>query len=253
MQKLVVKSKSGRYKKGIWITSLLAIFIVVITGMVLLEVRWKPRLSQKIKDGVYHRSFELYKLDFKEISFNFFTASATLHQVSLTPDTTVYNKFKAMSVAPANTYQIRLEKLHLNGISFLTAYFKRVIDIKTIILEHPLIDIRHYAIMPLPEVLKNEPTLYQMISNRIRSVDVKAIKLVDAEFDYIDGETSKSIHSAKHLNISLNDFLVDSLSQYDTTRHFYAKEIDFARSGNKLLSREKLDTIKSIVLPTFSK
>lgn len=202
-------------------------------------------LSQKLKDGVYNRSFRLYKLDFSDISFNLLTGSIALHDVSLVPDTSVYNQLKKLRVAPANIFEVKLKRLQLSRVALLTAYFKRKVEIKAMVLENPSINMIHYKVEKLPKAFEEEePTLYELISNRVKSIDIGAIKVLDADFDYINGDNFKKIHSVKHLSINVNDFLLDSVSQFDTTRYYYAKDIGFELTGYKSISKDKMYTIK---------
>ncbi|MBB5440170.1 hypothetical protein HDC92_003870 [Pedobacter sp. AK017] len=237
--------KSGKNKVWKWIAGILAVLIIAGTGTALyLNAKWKPILSQKLKDAVVNRSYKLYKLDFNDISFNLLTGSAALHEVSLSPDTAVYRQLQALGLAPANIFQVKLKKLQLNRIALLTAYFKRKIEMNAVILEKPSINMIHYQVKKRPELEKEAPTLYEMISNRVRSVDVKAIRIIDADFDYINGESSKKMHSVKHLSIQVKHFLLDSLSQFDTTRYCYAKDIGFELTGYRALSKDKMYTMK---------
>jgi hypothetical protein len=240
------QAQAGKRTWWKWIGGILAILIVIGVGLGLyLNARWKPILSQKLKDGVYNRSFNLYKLDFKDISINLLTGSIELQDVSLVPDTSVYNQFRKLRVAPANIFEVKLERLQLNRVALLTAYFKREVEIKSIVLENPSINVTHYKVEKLPEELeKEDQTFYDLISNRVKSIDVKRIKIIDADFDYINGDNLKKIHSVKHLSINVNDFLLDSVSQFDTTRYYYAKDIGFELTGYKSISKDKMYTIK---------
>lgn len=244
MQIFVYKNESGKYRPRKWLIVLLVLLIIGIAGVLVLMARWKPILSQKLKDGVYNRSMHLYKLDFKDISFNLLTGSVALHEVSLIPDTAVYNQFKALRVAPSNIFQVKLKKLQFNRVALLTAYFKREIEAKSIILDNPSINMIHYQVKKLPDTIMEDKTLYQLISSRIGSIAIKTIKINDADFDYINGENSTKIHSVKHLSLHVNDFLVDSVSQFDTTRYYYAKDIGFELTGYKSISKDKMYTMK---------
>jgi len=244
MQIFIYKNDSGKYRLRKWVIAVLGLFFIGIVCFFVLMARWKPILSQKLKEGVYNRSFHLYKLDFKDISINVLTGSIALHEVSLIPDTSVHNQLKMLRVAPANLFQVTLRKLELNRVALLTAYFKREILIKSIILDNPSINMFHYKVKKLPEGIVEDKTLYQLISNRVKAIDVKAIKIIDADFDYINGDNDKKIHSVKHLSINVNDFLVDSISQFDTTRYYYAKDIGFELTGYKFISKDKMYTMK---------
>lgn len=244
MQLFVYKNKSGRYRLRKWVIAVLALLLLIGAGVAFLIARWEPILSKKLKDGVYNRSFHLYKLDFKDMTFNLLTGSSSLHDVSLTPDTAVYNQLKAMKIAPANIFQVKVKKLQINRIALLTAYFKREIEIKSIILNNPSINLIHYKVEKRSDDGKDKPTLYELISNQVRSLNVKTIKIIDADFDYISGENSKTLNSIKHLNVSVNDLLVDSLSMSDTIRFYYAKNIGFELTGYSSVSKDKMYTMK---------
>lgn len=244
MQLFVYKNESGKYRLRKWVIAVLAFLLLVGAGIAFLIARWKPILSQKLKDGVYNRSFHLYRLDFKDMSIHLFSGSASLHEVSLIPDTSVYSQLKATKLAPVNLFQIKVQELQINRIALLTAYFKREIEIKSIVLNNPSINLIHYKVEKGPDDDKEKRTLYELISNRVKSIDVKAIKIIDADFDYINGANAKTLNSVKHLSINVNDFLVDSLSGSDTARFYYAKDIGFALTGYRSISKDKMYTMK---------
>lgn len=238
-------NRTRKYKIWKWIAGILVVLIMIGTGAALyLSAKWKPVLTKKLKDGVYNRSFHLYKLDFTDISFNLLTGSAALHDVSLTPDTAVYNQLRDIRMAPANIFQVKLKKLQLSRVALLTAYFKRKIEMNAIVLAHPSINMIHYNVEKRPEAVGKDPTLYELIANRVKSIDVKAIKILDADFEYVNGETSKTLNSVKHLSVNVKDFLVDSLSQFDSTRFYYAKDIGFELIGYRSVSKDKMYTMK---------
>ncbi|MEQ7798535.1 hypothetical protein ABDJ41_01880 [Pedobacter sp. ASV1-7] len=244
MNRFIYKNNSGKYRLKKWIIVLLVLILIGSAGFFLLMLRWKPMISQKLKDGVYNRSFHLYKLDFEDISINVLTGTVALHEVSLIPDTSVYNQLKELRVAPPNLFQVKLKKMQLNRVALLTAYFKRDVEIKSIIMDNPSINMTHYTVKKLPVEIEEDKTLYELISNRVKSINVKAIKIIDADFDYINGDNGRKMHAVKHLSINVDDFRLDSVSQFDTTRFYYAKDIGVTLTGYKSLSKDKMYTIK---------
>lgn len=255
MQRFIYKNNSGKHRLKYWVIALLILVFIGLIGLLLLMFRWKPMISQKLKDGVYNRSFNLYKLDFEDLSMNVLTGTVALHDVSLTPDTAVYNQLKELRVAPANIFQIKLKKLQLNRVALLTAYFKRNVEIKSIIMDNPSINMVHYTVKKPPVEINEDQTLYELISNRVKSIGVKNIKIINADFDYINGDNGNKMHAVKNLSINVDDFLLDSVSQFDTSRFYYAKDIQFRLIGYKSLSKDKMYTIKvdTISSSTFRK
>lgn len=223
---------------------MLVLLVLLSAGIIFLIARWEPILSEKLKKVVYNSSYHLYKLDFKDMTFNVLTGSASLHEVTLSPDTAVFAKLRALNLAPANLFQVKAKSLELNRIGLLTAYFKRKITIGSILLNNPSLNLTHYQVKKSPVDEMDKPTLYELISDHIKHLNVKAFKIIDADFDYINGENAKKLHSVKHLDINVDDFLVDSTSMTDSARFYYAKDINFQLTGYRSLSKDKMYTMK---------
>jgi hypothetical protein len=239
------EKKTGKYKILKWIAGILGTLIILVgIAAVYLSAKWKPLLTEKITEGVRNGSKGLYTIKFEDIHLNLITGSATLDRVSLIPDTGTYNSLRANKLAPANLFELKLEKLNINRVGILTAYFKKKVELNSIILDHPSINILHFDVPKKPDTVKEDKTLYEQTSKTLKSIHVKAIKVVDADLDYLNGETGKALNSVKHLDITVSDFLVDSLSQYDTTRFYNTKDISFVLKGYKSTGKDKMYTTK---------
>lgn len=237
--------KPGKYKILKWIAGILGALVLLMgIAAIYLSAKWKPLLTEKITEGVRNGSKGLYTIKFEDIHLNLITGSASLDRVSLIPDTGIYNSLRANNLAPANLFELKLEKLNINRVGVLTAYFKKKVELNSIILDHPSINVLHFDVPKKPDTVKEEKTLYEQISKTLKSIHVKAIKIVDADLDYLNGETGKALNSVKHLDITASDFLVDSLSQYDTTRFYNTKDISFVLKGYKSTGKDKMYTIK---------
>lgn len=241
----MAQEKAGKYRLLKWIGSILGVIILIIGGAALyFGAKWKPLLTEKIKDGVYNGSQKLYRVDFKDIHLNLITGSAILDSVTLIPDTTVFNQLKGLNLAPANLFQIKLARLQISRVGVFTAYFKKRISMSSIVMDRPSINILHYNVVKKTDTAADERSLYQLMSKTLKSIHVKVIKIVDADFDYINGATSKPLNSIRHLNINIKDLLIDSLSKFDTTRFYYTKDIGFELTGYKSTGKDKMYTMK---------
>lgn len=238
---MLKNQKSKRIFK--WIGAIVLALIIIIGGLsIYLSAKWKPLLTQKIKESVYQGSDHLYKIDFKNIHLNLVSGTAVLDSISLYPDSAVFAKLKTIKKAPTHLFRVRLAHLKINRVSILTAYFKQKIDVSTIILDHPSIDMVYNKVPKPIDALKDERTLYQQISKSLKSISVNDIKIIDADFDYYNG--LKKLNSVKHLSINVKNVLIDSAAQFDTTRVFHSKDIAFALSGYSALSKDKMYTTK---------
>lgn len=239
-------NKHNKNKFWIWIGSIFGILVLIVAfGAMFLSARWKPILTEKIKAGVYNGSHHLYRIDFKSINLNVITGSLALRDVTLTPDTAVFDSLKKKQLAPAHTFELKLKKLQISRVGILTAYFKKRIDVKEILLQKPSINMIFNKVTRKPDSIKDEKSLYEQISKTFKSVHVKSIKIVDADFDYINKTAAKKTkNSIKHLDININDFLLDSLSGSDTTRFYYTKDASFQIAGYKSVTKDKMYSMK---------
>jgi hypothetical protein len=242
----MIKKSLGLRKIIKWIVIVIISLIVILAGIsVYFSIRWKPVLTKKIKETVYNGSKQLYRINFKDIHLNLFTGSITVDSILLAPDTAVYNARKKLGTAPTHLFQVKLEKLRLRRIGILTVYFKKKIEMTDIILEHPSINMIYNKVYKKPDTSADTRTLYQRISKTLKSVHIKGIKIEDADFDYVSGETGRVLNSVRHLDVHVKDFLLDAGSEADTTRFYYTKDVSFELAGYHSLSKDKMYTMKA--------
>ncbi|SEA21977.1 AsmA family protein [Pedobacter hartonius] len=241
----MVNKRPGTRKVWKWIGGIIIVLIAVIASIsIYFSIRWKPVLTQKIKDVVYNGSSHLYHINFKDVHLNIVTGSVTVDSILLAPDTAVFNALKKLGTAPTHLFQVKLEKLELRRISILTIYFKRKIEMNDIILEHPSINMIYHKVYKKPTPVKERRSLYERISRTLKSVHIKGVKIEDADFDYVSGATGSVLNSVKNLNVHVKDILIDAHSRTDTGRFYYTKDISFEMAGYHSLSKNKMYTMK---------
>ncbi|RZL49610.1 MAG: hypothetical protein EOO93_23980, partial [Pedobacter sp.] len=237
------KSFYHKRKFWYWVGGILgAIVLILSLGAIILSAKWKPLLTEKIKEGVTNASNGLYKVSFKDIHLNLLTGTAVIDSISLMPDTSVFEELKVTKEAPTHLFRIKLAHLKISRVGVLTAYFKKKVDLSAIILDHPSIDMVYHKVPKRPDTAKDERTLYQQISKSLKSVSIGQIKVVDADFDYYNGK--KKLNQIKHLSINVKDILIDSAAQFDTTRVFHSKNIGFELLGYTSETKDRLYTLK---------
>lgn len=241
----MIKQASGISKIWKWLAGIIVVILVIAAGVsVYFSIRWKPVLREKIKEVVYKGSRHLYRIDFKDIHLNILTGSVTVDSILLAPDTAVFNQRKKMGTAPTHLFRIKLEKLELRRMGILTVYFKKKIEMDDIILNHPSINMTYNKVLKRPDTSTDKRSLYQRISKTLKSVHIKGIKIENADFNYVSGETGLILNSVVHLNLKVKDFLLDPHSAEDPKRFYYTKDVSFELAGYHSLSKNKLYTMK---------
>lgn len=93
---------------------------------------------------------------------------------------------------------------------------------------------------------KDEVNLYELIQKEFLSVSISYFMLEDAQlnlFRSLTDETGRQ--ELKNIKLGLEDFLLDSASSIDTSRIFYAKNIDFSASEYELTLGDNFHRIKA--------
>ncbi len=229
-----------------WLAVLLgALILLLVVASIYVNAKWKPVLTEKLKEAVYNGSSRLYKLDFKDVHVNLVNGNLTLDSILLIPDSSVYDSLKLAKEAPAHIFEVKVAKLQLSRVGILTAYFKKHIKVNTLLLENPSINMLYSRVSKKQDTVAVKKTLYELISKDIKLIQVKNIKVVDADFDYYNKSVSKqALNSVKKLNIIINDFLIDSVAENDTSRYFYSKNFSYNLVNYTSISKDKMYQIK---------
>jgi FtsZ-binding cell division protein ZapB len=217
--------KKYRLWRNLLIFFLTTAFLVVLTG-ILLARYWNPILVSTLKKTVHTSTSGLYRIDFSKMSINLFTGNIYFKDFKLIPDTTVYRKLRLIDKAPPYLYEISVSDIRFKRIHPWKIYEEHALDISEIQINKP--DIKVISKFQKRDdtsgsVLKNP---YELIRNLIPSVQVNLIQLNDIHFTYVQERLWISESNEVEVKqIRVEELRIDSMAQFDTSRPFYAKDI----------------------------
>jgi len=91
----------------------------------------------------------------------------------------------------------------------------------------------------------DEFNLNDLIKNEFSGITIQDFKLENAQVKFFRSQTdSTNQQELKNITFNLNDFRLDSISQMDTSRVFYAKNIDFSASEYELTLGDNIHRIR---------
>ncbi|WP_276348618.1 hypothetical protein [Daejeonella sp. JGW-45] len=220
--------KSSGIKKWKWLVSILLISCILITSSAIyLNYRWKPVLTSRIKNAVETSTNGLYSIDFENIRTNMVTGRISVENIVFLPDTSIFDKMSADSLAPRHLYKVEVNELILKRVHPWKIYFNGILEMGSVVIDKPKLEIiftnskRNKATVK-PDVR----TAWQRLAPYLRSLKVKDITFQDADFQYVDkSESPARITNLRGLTIKVSDLLIDSLSQYDKSRLYHTKDI----------------------------
>jgi hypothetical protein len=208
------------------------ISLVVLAGAVLVSLIFlllinsilEPIAERKLKNAVYTASDGIYRLNIGHFALHLFSGNAELEDISLIPDTQLFRKRQQTGQAPAELITLRIKEIRIIDAHPFRYLFKKQADIGSIRLKDP-----EGTLSQFREAKKSSApakTIYQKISDKIQRISVGQIGLEDIRLIYRDLSGSKpAITSLKELSLEATGLLIDSVTQHDSTRTLYCRDI----------------------------
>jgi hypothetical protein len=230
-----------------WIIGIFLLTAILLVGASwYISIKFKPLIRKELQTLVYKSTNGLYKVEFSEIHTNFITGSATISNVNIVPDTNVYKVLIAAEKAPNNLFYIQLKKLSIKKFHPFDIYFNKKVNISLLLFDKPRITMvnKHFDFNDnRPPRPRKSP--YDYISKIFKSMRVDVVDFKSVHFKYVNNNGSiPDIDSVANLNVTLNDWLIDSLSAQDTKRIYLLKDININVSDYSYATPDSMYHIK---------
>jgi hypothetical protein len=211
-----------------------ALGVLIFVALVLVGASWyisakfKPLIERELKELVKKSTNGLYSIEFASINTNLLSGSATISAVNIFPDTNVYKLLIAEKKAPNNLFYIKLQELSIKHFHPFALYFNKKVEVNLLLFERPKVTMvnRHFDFNDnRPPRPRKSP--YDYIAKLFKSLRVETIDFHSVNFKYVNNNGSRpEIDSVANLNVTLKDWLIDSLSSTDTTRLYLLKDVN---------------------------
>ena len=213
-------------KQKIGLTVLLVLIGLVLILAFFVNQYWSPILAKKVKSVVYTSSEGLYTIDFSDAKLHILRGELDIYNITLKPDTAVYNQRLKAGLAPNNLVELHVKRLIISHMHPFMLYFQHKLEIGRIVLSQPELNVSYQQNHLKDTVVKDHRSLYQKISGSLKSIHIGDIILDDVKLKYQDYSGHKlAISELKEMNLSATDLLIDSASQTDKSRMLYCRDI----------------------------
>ena len=222
---MVLKFLKHRWQRvTAWVLLTLTALVLILSFF--LNLYWSPILASKVKDVVLKSSDSLYTVSFSSAELHVLRGTIVIFNITLKPDTAIYNRRNKQHLAPNNLVELHVKRLTLSHIHPFKLYFQHKLEIGGIAVNDPVINVSYQLNHTRDTVLKQSKTAWQKISKSLHSIHIGTILLGDVKLVYKDYSGNKlTVSELKEMNLSANDLLIDSATQTDTSRLLYCKEI----------------------------
>lgn len=215
-----------RRRHNILLISLLTLLGLILILAFFVNLYWSPILARKVKSVVLTSSDSLYNVDFSDAKLHILRGEIDIYNITLKPDTAVYNRRRKAHLAPNNLVELHVKRLVLSHIHPFSLYFQHKLDIDRINLSEPQLKVSYQLNHSKDTVTKDNRTTWQKISKSLKSIHIRDIMLGDVKLKYEDYSGHKlEISELKEMNLSATDLLIDSATQTDKSRLLYCRDI----------------------------
>ena len=167
------------------------IAVLVIGGYFYLHIRkskdFEPLLKAKLQQLVRDASDSLYVLNIDKIEVDIFKSTAKVHNASLSIDSPRLKVMLANGTAPADVYKASFTDLTINGINISDFLNKKDVDLTTLSLNNPTLEIYH-PVNKRDTIVKDTATLYSHIQKSLGHFSLKDLSITNMNFIYHDLE-----------------------------------------------------------------
>ncbi|SDF33810.1 hypothetical protein SAMN05216464_11643 [Mucilaginibacter pineti] len=220
-----LKFLKHKWQKVVFKFVLIPVVVILLLAIVVNRY-WSPILANKVRDVVLTSTDSLYKADFTDAELHVLQGKIVIYNLSLIPDTAVYNRKKKQHLAPNNLLELHVKRLSLLHVHPFSLYFNHKLNIGQVVLNQPQLNITYQRNHTKDTVVKDHRTAWQKISKSLQSVHIGQILLNDVKFKYEVYTGHKVVVSElKEMNLTASDLLIDSATQTDKSRLLYCKDI----------------------------
>ncbi len=193
---------------------------------------FNPLIKKKLQTLVHDGSGGLYQVEFDSLHADIINSTLVLSNVKLIPDTVLAAKLDSLGKRPADIFNISVASIAIDGINIKDFSSGKKVNLKSINISGPSLEIFHKKnkAINFKKDTASIQTLYQRISTHLNRLSVERISISNMyviHHTFINNRKEKQ-SVFKKVNMRFDKILVDSLTQYDSTRFLYAENANIS-------------------------
>ena len=200
---------------------------IIVAGIVLYFI-WQQNkyrfVNNKIAETVAQQTDSLYIITYDSLHFDEATGQAYLKNIHVKPDTNIIKKTKLEDL-PYILLDITISSIKVTGVQTDKALIGEQMVGDSVVIDNP--DVLVYFLKPLQKhtnINAEATNIYEDILGNLKRIQVGHVFINNIQgsgVGYFDNEKEFNLGSS---NIHLADVLIDSASNYDTSRTLFCKQ-----------------------------
>ena len=205
------------------------IIALLIIGGVAGYIFWQKNKNSLIKDSikttVKAKTDSLYSLRYDSSEIDEINGNANFYNVTLQSDSLIKKMLASTDSLPNAFFNISVQKVSITGVDMVGLFQKQKVTAQNILLYKPVIQITNTGVdRPKTYTYNDTLELYQRMLGKFKSINAKVIKVVQGAVLMAD-KNSKPLTTLENINITLNNFLIDSTRDYQNIISYFIKDV----------------------------
>ena len=200
----------------------------------------RPKLISRLQELVKQGSEGLYRLSIEKIEPDLLNSTVQVFNIKMIPDEEGLANLIKTKNAPDDVFELSAPRLDINGIGVEDLLRKEVIDLKSILINDPIIKVHHqkrsYNHSSQQETAS---TLYQKLMGQLKKISVGEIRIRNGTI-VLNNRGAKNPTRFQNVSIYMKDLLIDSTTQYDKDRFLFASFAELNFKNLKLPTKDNL-------------
>ncbi|MBC7423761.1 MAG: hypothetical protein H7334_09940, partial [Ferruginibacter sp.] len=190
---------------------------------------WQKNKNSLIKDSikttVKAKTDSLYSLRYDSSEIDEINGNANFYNVTLQSDSIIKKMLASTDSLPNAFFNISVQKVSITGVDMVGLFQKQKVTAQNILLYKPVIQITNTGVdRPKTYTYNDTLELYQRMLGKFKSINAKVIKVVQGAVLMAD-KNSKPLTTLENINITLNNFLIDSTRDYQNIISYFIKDV----------------------------
>ena len=218
------------------------LILVIIAGAAGGLIYWqfykKGIVKNSIQSAIEKKTDSLYYIHYDSSSIDEINGNASFYNVTLQSDSAQKKLLESTDSLPNALYRISVAEVTAKGVDIPGLLQNRNITASELILIKPVVQVINTGVdKPKPFTYQDTLQLYEKILGDFTSIKAGAINIKNGTV-LITNKQGKSLTTIEGINISLNNFLIDSTRNYNNLLSYFIKDIKVSVSNIQLPESE---------------
>lgn len=199
----------------------------------------RPKLIARLQEIVKKGSDGLYNLSIEKIEPDLLKSSVQVLNARLVPDAGALVDLDKEKKAPDDVFEIFSHSLQIDGIGLEDLLTKDVIDLKSILINDPVIKVSHQKRTYNQNINETSTSLYQKLMGQLKKISVAEIKIRNGTL-VLQNKNTKAPVNFKNVTVHMKNMLIDSTTQFNKDRFLFARSAEINFKNLKLPTKDNL-------------